>query len=233
MVINRSSLHQEAIGIQGSDYRITSEAALDAGLVALRTCDPALVDIMIQMGGRPPLRARRPGFEGLASIIVAQQVSTASAAAMSGRLSNTFPTLTPERLLGADTVVLRACGLSASKIRTLRALAHAIVSDGLALEHFGSWSAEDARRALVAINGIGPWTADIYLLFCLGHPDAWPAGDLALQEAARLVLRVEKRPNAAELTAIAARWRPYRGVAAYLLWACYRAARGRSGLTLT
>ena len=92
--------------------------------------------------------------------------------------------------------------------------------------------AADAHRALVAVSGIGPWTADIFLLFCLGHPDAFPAGDIALQEAARLALGLETRPDARRLEAIAERWRPWRGVAARMLWAYYRQAKQRSGMAL-
>ena len=93
--------------------------------------------------------------------------------------------------------------------------------------------AEEAHRALVAVKGVGPWTADIFLLFCLGHPDAFPAGDLALQEAAKLALELKKRPDAERLERIAERWRPWRGVAARMLWAYYRGAKARSGMALT
>ena len=92
--------------------------------------------------------------------------------------------------------------------------------------------AEDAHKALVAVKGVGPWTADIFLLFCLGHPDAFPAGDLALQEAAKLALNLKRRPDAARLERIAERWRPWRGVAARMLWAYYRGVKARSGMAL-
>src|SRR5208337_1998757 len=105
-------------------------------------------------------------------------------------------------------------------------------TNGLDLAGLAALEAEVAHDALVAVKGIGPWTADIFLLFCLGHPDAFPAGDLALQEAAKLALALEARPNAAELEEIAERWRPWRGVAARLLWAYYRAVKTRSGMVL-
>ena len=89
--------------------------------------------------------------------------------------------------------------------------------------------ADEAHALLTALKGIGPWTADIYLLFCLGHPDAFPAGDLALQEAARIAFGLEARPGAKELIALAERWRPWRGVAAKVLWAYYRLAKAREG----
>ena len=106
------------------------------------------------------------------------------------------------------------------------------MAEGLDLAALGSMDAADAHRALVAVSGIGPWTADIFLLFCLGHPDAFPAGDLALQEAARLALGLETRPDARGLEAIAERWRPWRGVASRMLWAYYRHAKQRSGMAL-
>ena len=89
--------------------------------------------------------------------------------------------------------------------------------------------ADAAHQRLIAIHGIGPWTADIYLLFCLGHADAWPAGDLALQEAARLLLALKARPSSREMGPLAEAWRPWRGAAAYVLWTYYRAVKGRSG----
>src|SRR5579872_5775182 len=118
-------------------------------------------------------------------------------------------------------------------MRALRALAEAIHGGSLDLAGLARLAGKDAHRALVAVKGIGPWTADIFLLFCLGHPDAFPAGDLALQEAARLALGRKRRPDTRALQKIAERWRPLRGVAARLLWAYYRAARqGREGMAL-
>ena len=127
---------------------------------------------------------------------------------------------------------LRACGLSGAKIRALFALAEAIVEGGLDLTSLGVLDAEDAHKALVAVKGVGPWTADIFLLFCLGHPDAFPAGDLALQEAAKVALNLKQRPDVAKLERIAERWRPLRGVAARMLWAYYRGVKARSGMVL-
>ena len=127
---------------------------------------------------------------------------------------------------------MRGCGLSAAKIRALRAVAETIAAGRLDLEGLAALDAEDAHHALVAVTGIGPWTADIFLLFCLGHPDAFPAGDLALQEAAKLALALKSRPDAARLERIAERWRPWRGVAARMLWAYYRAVKTRSGMAL-
>ena len=207
---------------------LDSEAALKAGVDALVQRDPVLAALVVQ-GAHPQLRKRAPGFEGLAWIIVGQQVSTASAAAIWGRMKTRLPELTPPALLAASDDDLRAVGLSAAKMRTLRAAAEAISAGALPLDELDALPADAAHAALVAIKGIGPWTADIYLLFCLGHPDAFPAGDLAVQEAARAAFGLERRPDAKALGALAERWRPWRGVAAKVLWAYYRVLRSREG----
>jgi DNA-3-methyladenine glycosylase II len=198
----------------------------------LRAKDAELVDRLIAIGGPPPLRRREPGFAGLAAIIVSQQVSVASATAIFGRLQARVSPLEASEIARTTEDELRACGLSSAKIRALRALAQAVVEGGLDLEGLSGLDAEDAHKALVTVKGVGPWTADIFLLFCLGHPDAFPAGDLALQEAAKLALRLRRRPDAARLERIAERWRPLRGVAARMLWAYYRGVKARSGMAL-
>lgn len=210
---------------------ILDEAALAAGLAALRRADPATVELMLAVAGAVPLRRREPGFEGLCWIIVGQQVSTAAARAIHARLQAGVSPLAPETVLAASDEALRACGLSAPKIRALRALAQACV-DGLDLGGLAALEADAAHKALCAVKGIGPWSADIFLLFCLGHADAWPAGDLALQEAMRMALGLKTRPDAKRATRLAARWRPYRGVAARLLWAYYGVMKGRAGVVL-
>ena len=210
---------------------IADEATLNAGAEALRALDPELFDRLLAVGGRPPLRRREPGFAGLAAIIVSQQVSVASANAIYAKLEARIAPLEAASLAAASEDDLRSCGLSAPKIRALRAAADA-VAGGLRLEQLSTLDAEDAHNALVAVKGVGPWTADIFLLFCLGHPDAFPAGDLALQEAARLALSLKSRPDPVRLERLAERWRPWRGVAARMLWAYYRAVKARSGMAL-
>ena len=210
---------------------IDGEEALAEAAAGLRALDSDLVSMLVATGGPPPLRLREPGFAGLAAIIVSQQVSVASATAIFARLSARLAPLDAHGVMAADDEALRACGLSGPKIRALRSVARA-VAEGLDLGALGALDAVEAHRALVAVSGIGPWTADIFLLFCLGHPDAFPAGDLALQEAARLALGLETRPDARGLEAIAERWRPWRGVAARMLWAYYRQAKQRSGMAL-
>ena len=195
----------------------------------MQALDPETIALLLEIGGPPPLRRREPGFAGLAAIVVSQQVSVASAAAIFARLEARFQPLTPQAVLAADEATLRGCGLSGPKLRALRSVAQA-VADGLDLAALADLPAPEAHRALVAVKGIGPWTADIFLLFCLGHPDAFPAGDLAMQEAAKLALNLRTRPDAARLERIAERWRPLRGVAARMLWSYYQAVKARAGV---
>jgi DNA-3-methyladenine glycosylase II len=202
---------------------IHTEADLDAALAALGEADPRFVPLIAE-AGRPPLRRRSDGFAGLAAIIVAQQLSTASANAIWGRLAAAFEPLDPEAILRARPARLARLGLSAPKIRALKEIARAVKRGNLPLAALGELAAEDAHAALTAVHGIGPWTADIYLLACLGHADAWPAGDLALQEAARVAFALPARPTAKEMLALAESWRPWRAVAARILWSYYRVA---------
>jgi DNA-3-methyladenine glycosylase II len=208
---------------------ITDEAGLVEATARLLALDPEVVALLIEIGGPPRLRLRAPGFAGLAAIIVSQQVSVASANAIFGRLEAALSPLDAGRLHAADEATLKSAGLSQPKIRALRALAVAS-HEGLDLAALAGFDAHDAHKALVAVKGIGPWTADIFLLSCLGHADAFPAGDLALQEAAKLALGLKRRPDARKLEEIAERWRPLRGVAARMLWAYYGGVKRRAGV---
>lgn len=210
---------------------IETEADLAHGLTQLVGLDPAMARL-VEMGVRPPLRRREPGFPGLAAIIVGQQVSVASARAIWGRLTEQLPELTPASFMATGDEALKRAGLSAPKLRTLRAAASAALDGSLDLHSLASLPAEEAHARLTPIKGIGPWTADIYLLFCLGHADAFPSGDLALQEAVRLMDALEARPDSRALQARAEVWRPWRGVAAKLLWAYYAVAKSREGVVI-
>jgi DNA-3-methyladenine glycosylase II len=203
-----------------------TDADLDAGIAALIARDPRFADILA-FAGRPALRYRGGGFAGLASIIVSQQLSVASAAAIWGRLSTAFKTFDHDAVRRARATTLARVGLSAAKIRTLKAIATAIHHGDIDLAALAEHPADEAHRQLTALHGVGPWTADIYLLVCLGHADAWPAGDLALQEAARLAFALPARPSTRDMGPLAESWRPWRGVAALMLWTYYRAAKGR------
>jgi DNA-3-methyladenine glycosylase II len=205
-----------------------SEADLDAALKRLVDADPRLRD-MLAKAGRPNLRRREAGFAGLCAIVVSQQLSTASAGAIWGRLSTAFDPFHHEPIRRARADRLARLGLSKPKIRTLKALGTAVAKGVINLDALNAMEADEAHAALTALHGIGPWTADIYLLFCLGHADAWPAGDLALQEAARIAFGLRRRPTAKQMVKLADTWRPWRGVAAHLLWNYYRVVKRREG----
>ncbi len=203
---------------------------LAAGLAVLAQADRRLKPV-IRAAGTLPLRRRAPGFAGLARVVVGQQVSVASADAIWARCLAAFPEMTPEAIGRARESRFRKAGLSAPKIRTLRAVA-AACRDGLDLDGLAALPAEDAHARLCAIKGIGPWTADIYLLFCLGHPDIFPAGDLALRIAVADAFGLTAPPAAEELAALARRWSPWRSVAATLFWGYYGARKRTMKLPL-
>lgn len=203
---------------------LETQADLERAIAKLVRQDPRLRTILAATG-MPALRRRPPGFAGLAQIIVGQQLSIASAGAIWNRMSEAFDPFHHDSIRGATAARLGKLGLSAAKIKTLKLLAAEIRSKRLDLEALGEMGADEAHKILTALHGVGPWTADVYLLFCLGHADAWPAGDLALQDAVRLGLELESRPTTKEMTALAEVWRPYRGAAAHLWWAYYRATR--------
>lgn len=173
----------------------------------------------------PELRRREPGFTGLARIIVGQQVSTASANAIWGRVFAAYDPFHPQALHRATAARLGRLGLSAAKIKTLKGIAADIWAGQLDLDSLATVDADVAHARLTALHGVGPWTADVYLLFCLGHRDAWPAADLAIQEGIRIGLTLDHRPTTKETTALADAWRPHRGAAAHLWWALVHATR--------
>src|SRR5712692_1119989 len=214
--------------VSGMTTLIDTEQDLTRGLAALVRLDRRF-EPLLALAGRPPLRRRPNGFAGLASIVVSQQLSVASAAAIWGRLAAALDPLDHVSMLRTRAPKLKRVGLSAPKIRALKAIARAIGDGTLDLAALAACPADAAHRALVAVHGIGPWTADIYLLSCLGHSDAWPAGDLALQEAARHALGLRARPDAAKMIKLAEIWRPWRAVAAHVLWKYYAVIKGREG----
>jgi len=211
---------------------IHTESDLADAIAALIALDPRWAPV-VERAGRPPLRRREGGFAGLAQIIVSQQVSVASAAAIHGRLVAIGDPFDHTSVLRARKDKLLRVGLSNAKVKTLKAIAKAISSGTIDLHSLADLAADDAHAALVALHGIGPWTADIYLLTCIGHADAWPAGDLALQEAARIAFDLRRRPTTEEMGRLAQSWRPYRAVAARLLWTYYRAVKKRDGVLIT
>lgn len=203
-----------------------TEADLRAGLAELVIADPRLKPVA-EKAGVFNLRRREPGFPGLCAIVCGQQLSTASAAAIRARLFAAFDPFHHDTVRRARADKLRRLGLSAPKIKSIREIGKAVAKGRIDLTAVGDMDADEAHAALTALHGVGPWTADIYLLFCLGHADAFPSGDLAVQESARLALGLRKRPDAKTLTSIAEAWRPWRGVAAHLLWAYYHVVKKR------
>jgi DNA-3-methyladenine glycosylase II len=208
---------------------LNTQADLDRAVTALVQQDPRLAPIL-DLTGMPALRRREPGFAGLAHIVCGQQVSTASAAAIWGRVSAAFDPFHHDALRKARADRLGRLGLSAAKIKTLKNLARELAAERLNLEVLANEDADAAHNTLTRLHGIGPWTADVYLLFCLGHGDAWPAGDLAVQEAVKLGLGLKTRPTAKEMAPLAEPWRPLRGAAAHLWWSYYRVMKKREGV---
>jgi DNA-3-methyladenine glycosylase II len=204
---------------------IAGEADIRDGVRALRRkCE--IMRKVHDVTGDPPLRRRPAGFEGLARIVVGQQLSVASASAIWTRTVEVCRPFEPQSLLALEDARLAGAGLSRPKIRTLRAVA-AACADGLDLERLDSATDAEIHAALTRVLGIGPWTADVYIMFCLGRADGWASGDLALQIGAQQALGLRKRPDQDRLDRIAERWRPWRGVAARLLWAYYAARKAK------
>lgn len=212
--------------------RIATLDDIEEGLDALCVADPRLVAVRARAGA-VPLRLAEPGFASLVSIIISQQVSRASAEAIHGRLVSLVDPLTPEALLAGGEAVHRAAGLSRPKQRTLDALCRAMVGEALDLSALCLAEPHDAMSRLTAIPGIGPWTAEVYLLFSAGHPDIFPARDVALQAAVADGLGLPARPGEKALAALAESWSPWRGVASRLFWAYYRAMKGKEGVPLS
>ncbi|WP_339767219.1 DNA-3-methyladenine glycosylase 2 family protein [uncultured Pseudosulfitobacter sp.] len=204
---------------------IETDADVAEGAAWLAANDPRMAQALAQTGALP-LRRRADGFAHLLSAIISQQVSTASAAAIWARMLEAGLVTEPAVLAAGDDG-LRAVGLSRQKIAYAQALARADI-DYTALRH-----APDAHviATLVAVKGIGVWTAEIYAMFSLGRADVFAPGDLALQEAARVLYDLPERPTPKQLRDMAERWTPWRSVAARCLFAYYRIAKGREGIT--
>lgn len=201
-----------------------------AGLQALIERDADLAASHARWGA-PPLWARDPGFATLVKIILEQQVSLASAQATFDRLARAVDPLTPAGVLALDDDALRGLGFSRQKSRYVRHLAEALTAGTLDLAALATQDDDSVRRQLIALKGIGPWSAEIYLLMALRRADAWPAGDLALQVAAQEIKGLAARPDVAALHELAEAWRPWRAVAARMLWHHYLSRNGSSNPT--
>lgn len=198
---------------------LTSKLLIEA-CETLAVRDAELADIYERLGP-PPLWARPAGFATLTHIILEQQVSLASAKAAFERLEAVLGLVDPEGFLRLDDASLKAIGFSRQKTGYVRGLAEAICGGRLELTALSECDDEAVRTSLTALKGIGPWTADIYLLMALGRHDVWPAGDLALALAVRQVKDLPRRPGPEALRTLAEPWRPWRSVAARLLWHHY------------
>ena len=182
--------------------------------------DKSLASV-VERYGMPPLWAREPGFPTLLHIILEQQVSLASARAAFDRARALARPFAPATFLALDDRQLRVAGFSRQKTQYCRNLAQAILDKELQLGKLADLDDDEVRRQLTAIKGIGAWTADIYLIMVLGRPDVWPLGDIALAQAARELKRLSARPSGVEMTSIGESWRPWRAVAARVLWHHY------------
>ena len=208
---------------------LNTQADLEDAVSALVNLDPRLKPVLA-LTGMPALRRREPGFAGLAAIVCGQQLSVKSAAAIWGRFAAAFDPLHHDAVRRARADRLGRLGLSAAKIKTLKNLARELAAERLNLDVLAEEDADAAHHTLITLPGIGPWTADVYLLFCLGHGDAWPAGDLAVQEAVKIGLGLKTRPTPKQMTPLAEPWRPLRGAAAHLWWSYYRVLKKREGV---
>jgi DNA-3-methyladenine glycosylase II len=196
---------------------------LKTALAHLASVDGHLAESLAEIGP-PPSRAVEPGFAGLLRIIMGQQLSVASARAIWDRLEGRLVEPTPARLLRLTDGDMAQIGLSRQKMRFARALAEAVKSKALDFDALAEMEDAQALAALIAIDGIGPWTAEVYLLFALGRPDVMPTGDLALLIAAQRLKRLDVRPRPRDLLELAEPWRPWRSIGARFLWHYYRNA---------
>jgi len=216
---------------------LTARVILDEGffLRAARELSERDTDLagVIHRYGVPPLWTREPGFPTLVYIILEQQVSLASARALYQRLQAAVKPFTPARFLKLTEVEMRRLGFSRQKAHYTRLLAEAIHRKQFALHKLHELEDKLAREQLVALKGVGNWTADIYLLSALRRPDIWPIGDLALATAVQEVKRLRKRPSPERLETMSTLWRPWRAVAARLFWHAYLCKRGQSSATVS
>jgi DNA-3-methyladenine glycosylase II len=209
---------------------ITCDADVEAGLQQLQLLDARLAPIA-ELTGPLPLRLSEPGFSGLASIIVSQMVSRASADAIWHRITAAGPVTAPAYAALAPDVIA-TFGLSRAKAATLMALSRAVIDETVDLNGICALEGGEAMKQLVSLPGIGPWTAQVYLMFCAGHPDIFPSGDVALQSAVGHAFKMDARPESKALAAMAQIWSPHRSVAARLFWAYYAVAMRRNGLPI-
>lgn len=199
---------------------ILTTASFSESITYLSSKDRDLCHV-IDCYGEPPLRFRDPGFPALVRIILEQQVSLASAKAAFDRLVNALDSLQPSSFLTLNDNELRAIGFSRQKARYCRSLAEAVLAEELDLASLEILSDTNVRDELTNMIGIGPWTADIYLITSLRRPDVWPPGDIALMTSYQRLTHLENLPDTTQMKEISDHWRPWRTVAACILWHYY------------
>lgn len=219
----RADLHDEAAR-QGMRV-IAAEEDIAEGVSYLVKCD-ARFGAVVERNGLPALRRAEPGLPGLLRIVTEQVLSLKAAGTIWKRLERELHPLDPPSILRRRHATLMKLGLSGAKARSFHALAQAAASGAFPIDSLDGQGDDEALALLMALPGIGPWTAEIYCLSCLGRADIWPAGDLALQRAAADLFDLPERPAPPAMIALAEPWRPWRAVAARLLWAHYRGLRG-------
>lgn len=211
--------------------RIDTPEGVAWHLDALTGLVPTLASIRAQAGPVLP-RVNPRHFAGMAKVICGQQLSVQSAAAIWSRFEALPGALEPESYLDLSEDAVRGVGFSRGKFICLRAVAEAVEAGELNFAEVDALPADEAIARLVALKGIGPWTAEVYLLFCAAHPDIFPAGDLALLKAAHHGLGLEARPSIKEMIVLAQDWSPHRSAAALLFWRYFAALRNREGVLL-
>ena len=200
--------------------RVLTNRTLARGVAILTGRDPDLAAV-VERFGPPPMWERETGFHTLVHIILEQQVSLASARAAYDRVLAIASPLTPHRLLEIDDDKLKIAGFSRQKIAYSKGLARSVIEGNFNLPKLAEMKDDAARNEMLKIKGVGLWTANIYLLMALRRPDVWPTGDLALAIATQKVKRLKTRPTQEELSAMSLQWRPWRAVAARVMWHYY------------
>jgi DNA-3-methyladenine glycosylase II len=209
------------------NHGILTEKTYFQGLSELMARDSDLADV-VSRWGNPPFLIHTPGFPGIVLAILSQQVSLESAKAAFTKLEKSIGSIIPDKFMSLDNNTLRAIGFSRQKASYVRGVAHEILGGEFDSEDLESMENNQARKRLMEVRGIGAWTADTYLLFSLRRSDVWPSGDLALAKSIQELRGLNSVPSWDEVDSIADRWRPWRAVAARILWHYYLNERGRN-----
>lgn len=211
--------------------RIKNESDIDFALEKLKELDPALIPI-INSVDHVPLRLSKDGVEGLTKIVTSQLISRAAADAIWLRIETGLGEINEATILSQSEDELMALGLSRAKAKTFRTIAQASASNAISFVELSRLPADKALKELMSLKGIGRWSAEVYLMFCCGHYDFFPAGDIALRSAAGEIFYQGERPDEKEIRALSQRWSPYKSVAARLLWSYYAHMKNRETLPL-